>query len=1713
MEREEVAALRQQMQQLLAEQLQLQADTWGQAMAEAKALADSQAREQTAALATANAQLANLAAEMTRGQQEQEEQERGPPRVPSPARGSPVFDWDRSGFPNVEPRAPAVRDLAPPPPPLPPTAQVPLLQEEQSVASTTTATGRLSRATASLRRAVVSLRGSAAAGNNVLSNRIDRVKIQSKNVKDAFKEVLKEDEQNAEMYLDDLDNALAAADDSLDEAALWADDIDKQKDLRKEAISSRPRVTYTQFTGEQTDWHRFCQDSKKVKQQFEGDQAQALTVVLSFCGQRIQSQIKKFLGKPNGLDEAMHHLDTFYGLSHLALPSLKEEIRRVKPALTLQEVPNVCTKLLSYLESMSMMTAKDDPVETTLVHEIFRKLFLSSTELRQLVPALKEDKMSLAFVLDFVKDRFVSFELLKRTILKTSPSNTAGAMGLGEHGDPPRLPLKKDKLKDKVKDKEKVKDKVKDKKRDAKCFYCETKNMECDHKLHSCPKVGPAQRGAITKLGRCTDCLAPKMDGHICNRTAFGSGHLKMVYCAICTCNILFCTDKAGHARHPLPEITTGCMAMTEDQLPTGDAGRDAGRDGQHLAFAATLTEVRRQGMEMLRGLDDATPGSVNKGGIGRPASLYTVMTLLNGEDRLRVNVLIDSGSESSYYCPAIEAMAVRSEPRNFRIETLAMSGARPQVHRGLQSSFIVEMAQGGGKLQIDLLRHDGLERRRMKLRPKLLTVGNDFAIKHNLINSGLVSNQDDCRFPDDKALIIAGGALMVIMGMDLYHLQPTLVDSFSDQHGRIDLWLCPMQDRLLVSGNRSWPAVDNELDDLLKDHTTNGLYCEVLRDGETEDKAPLTALLGASVATGLPVARVAELRPALRYLAEADLLAAPPKVDCAGDEAGAEEAEDPLEDPHLLQQARAATARTLLAAGLASPALHSRLEHFAYSDPQPEHRLQASCLTCKSCPVCMEGSSGESYYLKIATAGFRENCLRIPMAPATLDEDQIPVKYFYKIKYLMTPGAALPGLNLIESYSRHCSLRRALQNLPASTQLEFGDKLTAGLRKGYWTVVDGFNVLENLQKEQAKRNASWQAGGVNKSGQVGASTAECRDNVDSVDSVDSVATCRPSSTECTPSSVTHFLPCGLVLKEDQRANTKARLVLDPSRSVNTNLIQAPNLESPITSILRRLASLPVLAFADIGEAFWRMRLEEVSASDLCFLMDQDVKSGRLSATGATGTKLVCLRPARSVMGVSQSPAYLSIAKLQLADDLEGEDEVLAHHIRNFTYVDDVGSGLTTQELSQVEGIFTQDGRPCPDPTCCGKDLSPRSPDSMVQEASPADERRAARHMLKGPAGRSITHRLALRLGRLEAALRASDMPTRGITCSLEATVCKIYLNALVLHYARMFGQGKVPQEADMDNVPVAEGFKQVEPALHKWYKPWSAIGPARPSPPARRDDDPIIRILGPSGRNAPEVEANVLPPDQSTLLGYLWQPATDTISTCKLPYVNLLPARRGLRPLAGRLYTPEDVVALHKKMPKGLSKRNALSAAHNVYDPLNICPWASVQLKYCYRLAVVDSAPDADYNTPLSEVFVKLHLAPGVQALLYAKRHLAQHRSWRLPPCIDYAQVKAELPVLCDGAFGILSGSGAIAYLVQRYQFGGEDRAKVYLYGAATELSPLNKPHHQVQAELSAVDLAQKQAEKGPQVPRRGRGASAAAPRQRLQDRPYHLYQDGGVS
>ena len=67
----------------------------------------------------------------------------------------------------------------------------------------------------------------------------------------------------------------------------------------------------------------------------------------------------------------------------------------------------------------------------------------------------------------------------------------------------------------------------------------------------------------------------------------------------------------------------------------------------------------------------------------------------------------------------------------------------------------------------------------------------------------------------------------------------------------------------------------------------------------------------------------------------------------------------------------------------------------------------------------------------------------------------------------------------------------------------------------------------------------------------------------------------------------------------------------------------------------------------------------------------------------------------------------------------------------------------------------------------------------------------------------------------------------------------------------------------------------------------------------------------------------------------------------------------------------------------------------------------------------------------------------------------------------------------LVDGAWGVLSGSACLFYIVQRYLYMGTPRVSIYLYSSSTSMNSLSRLLHQVDAELCALALGQKETKK----------------------------------
>ena len=142
------------------------------------------------------------------------------------------------------------------------------------------------------------------------------------------------------------------------------------------------------------------------------------------------------------------------------------------------------------------------------------------------------------------------------------------------------------------------------------------------------------------------------------------------------------------------------------------------------------------------------------------------------------------------------------------------------------------------------------------------------------------------------------------------------------------------------------------------------------------------------------------------------------------------------------------------------------------------------------------------------------------------------------------------------------------------------------------------------------------------------------------------------------------------------------------------------------------------------------------------------------------------------IMGVTQSPAYLSLAFGNLAEDVP--DKLMQWSLKYLRYLDDIQSGIMAEELhtfqDQVDFQDPELSSQCQDPDCCPYEADPSLPKvEMLGESVPLDEQRSTRHLYRYKQfGKDIFHCLVLRAAVLEAALVRADLPTKDATTSLQ---------------------------------------------------------------------------------------------------------------------------------------------------------------------------------------------------------------------------------------------------------------------------------------------------------------------------------------------------------
>ena len=69
---------------------------------------------------------------------------------------------------------------------------------------------------------------------------------------------------------------------------------------------------------------------------------------------------------------------------------------------------------------------------------------------------------------------------------------------------------------------------------------------------------------------------------------------------------------------------------------------------------------------------------------------------------------------------------------------------------------------------------------------------------------------------------------------MDVFNVRPKLIDEFSDMHGCMSLYACPLSSKLILCGNRIYPYTPAQAREALAQHTNSfGVITEEAKEEE----------------------------------------------------------------------------------------------------------------------------------------------------------------------------------------------------------------------------------------------------------------------------------------------------------------------------------------------------------------------------------------------------------------------------------------------------------------------------------------------------------------------------------------------------------------------------------------------------------------------------------------------------------------------------------------------------------------------------------------------------------------------------------------------------------------------------------------------------------------------------------------------------------------
>ena len=129
------------------------------------------------------------------------------------------------------------------------------------------------------------------------------------------------------------------------------------------------------------------------------------------------------------------------------------------------------------------------------------------------------------------------------------------------------------------------------------------------------------------------------------------------------------------------------------------------------------------------------------------------------------------------------------------------------------------------------------------QVKKKILTCSEKFAKKYNLERAEPCSNGQSClKKPPAK--------LSLILGMDLHHVQPKLMEQFYDNPGFMAVNACSLSQKLITAGNRRYPYNEETARIALSNTSSFGVATDNTSDLEEDNLSPLpsTALFNSAL-------------------------------------------------------------------------------------------------------------------------------------------------------------------------------------------------------------------------------------------------------------------------------------------------------------------------------------------------------------------------------------------------------------------------------------------------------------------------------------------------------------------------------------------------------------------------------------------------------------------------------------------------------------------------------------------------------------------------------------------------------------------------------------------------------------------------------------------------------------------------------------------------